>query len=265
MRGLMRRAGVLGMWLVLGIVVSYFALPVLCVLFRVSMSDLLAQLTSPVVMSSIRLSLITSTVSLAITLLAGTPVAYVLSRWKFSGKSVIETVLDLPLVIPPVVSGIALLMTFGRLGLLGSHLYAHGVSIAFTTLAVVMAQTFVSAPFYIKSAKAGFSTVDVRLEQAARTLGAKGYRTFFAITLPLSFPSVLTGALMTWARALGEFGATLMFAGNFMGKTQTMPLAIYSSLQSSLDGALTIAAILMMLSFGILMVVRMTTGGVRVA
>ncbi|MHC1602686.1 MAG: ABC transporter permease [Methermicoccaceae archaeon] len=257
--------GVLGMWLVLFTVVSYFALPPLSLIFKVSMGDFLTSLTSPVVASSIALSLMTSTASLAIALLFGTPVAYMLSRWDFVGKGALESVLDLPLVIPPVVSGIALLMTFGRLGLLGSHLYAHGVSIAFTTLAVVMAQTFVSAPFYIKSAKTGFSAVDKNLEQAARTLGARGYRTFFAITLPLSLPSVLTGALMSWARALGEFGATIMFAGNFMGKTQTMPLAIYSSLQSSLDGALTIAVVLMAISFSILMTVRMVAGGMKVA
>jgi len=249
-------AGAVGMWVVLCLVAMYFALPLLSVVLKVSMEGFLTSLLSPVVLSSLRLSLLTSTTSLGLSMLFGTPVAYMLARREFVGKRVLETLLDLPLVIPPVVAGIALLMAFGRMGVLGSYLHAHGVSIAFTTVAVVMAQTFVAAPFYIKSAKAGFSGVDRRLEQAARTLGAGQVHTFFSITLPLSLPSVLTGALMTWARALGEFGATIMFAGNFMGRTQTMPLAIYSSLQSSLDSALTLSVILMALSFSILMTVR---------
>lgn len=250
------------MWIVLCIVAAYFALPLLSVVLKVTVKGFLTSLLSPVVSSSLRLSLLTSTTSLGLSMLFGTPVAYMLARHEFGGKRILETLLDLPLVIPPVVAGIALLMAFGRLGVLGSYLYAHGVSIAFTTVAVVMAQTFVAAPFYIKSAKAGFSGVDTRLEQAARTLGAGRVHTFFSITLPLSLSSVLTGALMTWARALGEFGATIMFAGNFMGRTQTMPLAIYSSLQNSLDGALTLSVILMALSFSILMAVRIVAGRV---
>jgi len=182
-----------------------------------------------------------------------------LARENFIGKTVVDTLIDLPMVLPPAVAGIALLMAFGRRGLLGPSLSSIGIELPFTVAAVVIAETFVAAPFYVRSAKAGFAGVDRKLEQMSALLGVSNFRTFLRITLPLSAPSLFGGLLMTWARALGEFGATIMFAGNFPGRTQTMPLAIYSGLESNLDSALALAVILVIVSFAILFVVRKVT------
>jgi molybdate transport system permease protein len=160
------------------------------------------------------------------------------------------------MILPPAVAGIALLMAFGRQGLLGPALLSIGIELPFTTAAVVMAETFVAAPFYVRAAKAGFASVDRGLEQMSAVLGVSSFRTFFRVTLPLAGPSLFGGVLMTWARALGEFGATIMFAGNFQGRTQTMPLAIYIGLESNLESALALSVILIVVSFGILAAVR---------
>jgi molybdate transport system permease protein len=169
-------------------------------------------------------------------------------------------VLDLPMVLPPSVAGIALLIAWGRRGVLGQYLDAAGISIAFSTVAVVIAQTFVAAPFYIKAAAAGFASVERELEQAAAIDGATPWRVFTAITLPLARPALLGGLVMTWARALGEFGATIIFAGNFPGRTQTMPLAIYLGFELQFDVALTLAVILLGTSFAVLFVVKRMLG-----
>lgn len=208
---------------------------------------------------ALRLSLFTATVSAAFAIALGTPIAYVLARENFHGKAIVDALIDLPMVLPPAVAGLALLMAFGRRGLLGPALDAVGIELPFTTAAVVMAQTFVAAPFYVRSAKAGFASVDRGLEQMSALLGVSDLRTFFRITLPLAAPSLFGGVLMTWARALGEFGATIMFAGNFQGVTQTMPLAIYIGLESNLDSALALSVILIVVSFGILAAVRWIT------
>ena len=203
-----------------------------------------------------QLSLLTATLSTLITFGAGTPVAYLLARQSFFGKSVVDTLIDLPMVLPPAVAGIALLMAFGRRGLLGPAFSSLGIELPFTTAAVILAETFVAAPFYVRSAKAGFGGVDRKLEQMSALLGVSNLETFLRITFPLAAPSLLGGLLMTWARALGEFGATIMFAGNFPGRTQTMPLAIYSGLESNLDSALVLSFLLVIVSFGILFAVR---------
>lgn len=164
------------------------------------------------------------------------------------------------MILPPAVAGLALLMAFGRNGILGSYLNMFGIDVAFTTLAVVLAQVFVSSPFYIRQARASFEEVDRGLEDAARTLGASPFRTFTKITMPLAAGGLVSGAVMTFARALGEFGATIMFAGNIQGRTQTMPLAIYTTMQGDLDASLALAVILVIISFSVIAGVRYTLG-----
>jgi molybdate transport system permease protein len=172
----------------------------------------------------------------------------------------VNTLIDLPTVLPPAVAGLALLMAFGRQGLFGGALAAVGISLPFSTAAVVVAQIFVSAPFFVRGARLGLGAVDQGLERTAATLGLGRWEIFWRITLPLAGRSLLGGAIMTWARALGEFGATIMFAGNFQGRTQTMPLAIYIGLQDDLQGALALSAILLVVSFGLLVIVRYAVG-----
>lgn len=235
---------------------GFLLLPLLVLVLRVSPARLLANLTTPQVAQAITLSLTTTAITLLLTVLAGTPVAYVLARRRFRGRVVLDTLVDLPMVLPPSVAGIALLVAFGRLGLIGRYLDGVGVSIAFTQVAVVLAQMFVAAPFYIKSAAAGIAAVDRELEQAAALDGAGPGQVFGRVTVPLAGGAMFGGAVMTWARALGEFGATIIFAGNFPGRTQTMPLAIYLGFELDFDVALTLAAILLAISFAVLFVVK---------
>jgi len=209
---------------------------------------------------AVSLSLYTSTASLLLVLLFGTPLAYVLGRRRPRFGSLLEVVIDLPTVLPPAVAGLALLMAFGRRGLLGSPLGALGIQVPFTTSAVIMAQVFVAAPFYITAAAVSLSSVSRELEQAAALDGADGWRTFRHVMLPLAWPGLIGGAALCWARALGEFGATMIFAGNLPGRTQTMPLAVYLGFEMDLAQALTLAVILLAASFAILMVVRAVLG-----
>jgi molybdate transport system permease protein len=185
---------------------------------------------------ALQLSLVTTLTTLLLVITFGTPVAYFNARHSYHGKRMIETLIDLPIVLPPAVAGIALLLAFGRRGLLGQYFGILGINIAFTTTAVILAQTFVSSPFYIRQATTSFEDVDPDYERAAHTLGASGAGTFFRVTVPIALNGLVSGALMTWARALGEFGATIIFAGNFQGVTQTMPLAIYSELDIGYRG-----------------------------
>jgi molybdate transport system permease protein len=171
----------------------------------------------------------------------------------------VDSLIDLPVIMPPAVAGIALLMAFGRMGILGQYLNAFGITIAFTTLAVIMAQVFVSSPFYIRQARTSFEDVDVALENAARTLGATRFYTFFHVILPIAMNGLISGAIMAFARSLGEFGATIMFAGNFQGRTQTMPLAIYTAMQGDMDVALCISLILVVISFLVIVLVKTLT------
>ena len=194
--------------------------------------------------------------SLALTILFGTPVAYCLARRRFRGMGLLDTLVDMPTVLPPTVAGVALLMTFGRQGLLGQWLHAVGLQVSFTSAAVVLAQCFVCAPFYIRAAQAGFQSVDRDLERVAYTLGDSPLRAFLRVTAPLALPALLSGCVMAWARALGEFGATIMFAGNLMGRTQTMPLAIYIAMESDLTAALVLSALLIIVPFAGLFCMR---------
>jgi molybdate transport system permease protein len=233
-------------------------LPVAAILARaLTGTNLLGAITRPVVVEALRLSLLTTALTLSVTLVFGTPVAWLLARRDFPGRALLDGLIELPMVLPPAVAGIGLLMAFGRRGLLGPLLESFGITLGVTTAAVVMAQVFVAAPFYVRAAKLGFQGVDRELEEMAATLGGSGWVTFWRVTVPLAFPSLLTGAAMCWARALGEFGATIMFAGSFQGRTQTMPLAIYGALESDLEAALAISAILVVVSFGLLGLVRL--------
>jgi molybdate transport system permease protein len=237
------------------LLLCFLMLPLIAVVWRALPFQTEAWLSSST-LDALRLSLFTATMSMTLAIIVGTPVAYFLAREEFPGKTIVDALIDLPMVLPPAVAGLALLMAFGRRGLAGPALSAVGIELPFTTAAVVMAETFVAAPFYVRSAKAGFASVDRGLEQMSTLLAVSNLRTFIRITLPLAAPALFGGALMTWARALGEFGATIMFAGNFQGRTQTMPLAIYIGLESNLDSALALSVILIIVSFGILAAVR---------
>ena len=231
--------------------------PLLALVARAVESDALRPaLSNPGVVAALTLSLTTSFASLALAVLVGTPLAYALARVPFRGRALLEGLVEVPIVLPPAVAGIALLMAFGRRGLLGAPLAAWGVSLAFTPWAVVLAQCFVAIPFFVRSARTGFAGVDRDLELAAYADGASPWGAFWRITVPLALPSLLSGAMLCWARALGEFGATIMFAGSFRGRTQTMPLAIYAFLESDLGAALALGTILVAVSVALLAVIR---------
>jgi molybdate transport system permease protein len=241
----------------------FLALPVLALVVRAVLDgSLRAALGSSVVLDALGLSLVTTAVSLTATVAFGLPLAFVLARREFRGKGLIEAFVDLPIVLPPSVAGLALLLVLGRRGLLGAPFEAFGFSLPFTTVAVVLAQVFVSAPFFIRAARTGIASVDGDLEDAARVDGASERQLFRSITLPLASAALAAGLVMTWARALGEFGATIMFAGNIAGRTQTLPLVVYSEFQGgNLDASIAAAAILVLAAFGVLVAVRVFRWG----
>ena len=217
-----------------------------------------------IVGQAIWLSARTSMVSLAVILTLGTPMSYLMARSVFRGKAIVETIIDLPMILPPAVAGLALLMAFGRRGILGEQLDAWGFQIGFSTLAVVIAQIFVASPFYIRAATAAFAGIARHQEEAAQDLGASSGRVIATITLPLAAPGLGAGAVLAWARAVGEFGATIMFAGNLPGITQTLPLAIYGRYEAGdLNSALVMACILLITSFLVLLSVRGIAGRIR--
>ena len=238
--------------------ILFLAVPVVGLVARAFLGGgLIAALASPVVLDALRLSLVTTAISLGLTLAFGTPLAYLLARRSFRGSSIVETAVDLPIVLPPSVAGLALLFVFGRQGLLGGTLEAFGIVIPFTTFAVVLAQTFVAAPFFVRSARSGIAGVDRDTEDAARVDGASERHVFQWVTAPLAGAALAAGAVMSWSRALGEFGATIMFAGNFPGTTQTLPLIVYDEFNSGdIEASIAAAAILVIAAFGVLIVVR---------
>jgi molybdate transport system permease protein len=232
-----------------------FGLPLLALSLEAKSSgELGAALTSPLVLDALRVSLLTTTLALFLTVLFGTPLAWILARKPFPGRSLVNTLVDLPLVLPPAVAGVALLMAFGRNGLWGGLFSENGL--AFSATAVVLAQIFVAAPFYIRSATTGFRAVPFQLEEVALSLGASRSRVFREITLPLARPALISGAVMCWTRALGEFGATIMFAGSLPGETQTMPLAIYAAMESNWAEALALSMLLILTSVLVLLAIR---------
>ena len=252
-------AGFLIVFLSFALMMIFVALPVVALFAYGTLSGFLDSLSSQFVVMAIQLSLVTTLTTLLIVITFGTPIAYFNARHRYRGKRIIETIIDLPIVLPPAVAGIALLLAFGRRGLLGQYLNIFGINIAFTTTAVILAQLFVSSPFYIRQATTSFEDADPEYERAARTLGASPSATFFRVTAPIALNGLVSGALMTWARALGEFGATLLFAGNLPGVTQTMPLAIYTALESNLDAAVYLAVILVLISFAVIVTVKVLT------
>ncbi len=249
------------LWGLLGVpLLIFLALPIAALLVRSSPAELLNNLGSPGVAKAMAVSLKTTLISIVAIVILGTPLAYLLGLRNFPGKRLVETLVDLPTVLPPSVAGVALLVAFGRRGLLGAGLEALGVDLAFTQVAVVMAQMFVAAPFFIRTTAIGFAAVDRELVQAAMLDGAGSWKLLREVILPLASPSAVSGAVMSWARALGEFGATIIFAGNYPGRTQTMPLAIYIGFEVDLNTALTLSVILILLSFVSLWLIRTSIG-----
>ncbi len=229
--------------------VLFIGLPILALLVQASQQEgFLAGLRGDMVLQALRLTIITSVVSMLVVVVVGTPFALLLARRRSTALRVIDTFVELPIVLPPVVAGVAMLMAFGRNGLLGPVLGALGVTLPFTTAAVIFAQVFVAAPFYIRAARIGFAGVDPTYEEVSQTLGVSPWATFWRLTLPVAWPSLLTGLTLAWARAVSEFGATIMFAGNLTGRTQTMPLAIMTAMESSLGAALALAVLLLAMS-----------------
>jgi len=252
------KRGVFHALLVTALVVAlaFLALPVLALFLRVPPGELVRQLGSDAALDALRVSLVTSAIAHALILFVGTPSAYLLATRRFRGRTLAISVLELPLVLPPAVAGIALLAAFGRRGLLGDELSAVGLSIPFTQLAVVLAVTFVASPFYLRAAIAAFESVEPTVLDAARTLGASPRRVFARVALPLAAGGLGAGSTVAWARGLGEFGATIMFAGNLPGRTQTAPLAIYAELDEDFDVALALGALLVVVSVAVLLVAK---------
>lgn len=242
--------------------VLFLGIPLVAMLWRL-LHD--GQGISPEALAILRdamsLSLLTTALAMAIVVTTGIPLAFFLARRPFPGSRVVDTLVDLPIVLPPAVAGIALLVAFGRNGLVGRWLASMGVTVGFTTAAVILAQVFVAAPFFVRAAKSGFQRVDLDLEDAAADLGASPLRTLRTVTFPMALPSLMAGAVLAWARALGEFGATIMFAGNFPGVTQTMPLAIYARFGAGdLTSALILSLVLLIASIVVLFGLRLLAG-----
>jgi molybdate transport system permease protein len=237
---------------------GFLALPVVALLLRAIQSGALGSaLAGRAVLDALTLSLASTAAALLLIVVFGLPLAFVLARASFRGKAVAEALVDLPIVMPPSVAGLALLFAFGRNGLAGPTLDVFGVSLPFTTPAVVVAQVFVAAPFFVRAARAGFRTVETHVEEAARIDGATESAVLRRITLPLAAPALGAGLVLAWSRALGEFGATILFAGNLEGRTQTLPLLVYSQFQDSLEAALAASTILVLAAFGVLVAVRL--------
>jgi molybdate transport system permease protein len=235
------------------ILLALFVLPLFALFVRSINEDFFSYAISEQAFKALRLSLMTSTITTGFTILFGTPFAYMLARWKLRFKAWIELFIDLPIVLPPSVAGLVLLIAFGRRGMFGSVLNALGISLPFTTAAVVLAQMFVAAPLYVRSARIGFAHIDKQLEEAAHVEGANQWQLFIEVMFPLAGRALLSGAILTWTRALGEFGATILFAGNLEGVTQTMPMAIYLGFERNLGIALALSVVLVLVSVILLM------------
>ena len=243
-------------WLASALVLAFLGLPVLALAATLPWPDFLAGLRNPLLLPALRLSLFTSSCSLTAVVVSGSLLAWRVARNPGPVSRFLETVTQLPAVIPPAVAGIGLLLAFGRRGLAGAWLAGHGVSIAFTTAAVVLAEAFVSAPFFVQAAIAAFRRVDQPLLEVARTLGASPFRAFLRVGVPLAAPGLVAGAAMSWARSMGEFGATLLFAGNLSGRTQTLPLAVYAAMESDVRAAQALSLVMLAGAFAILLVLR---------
>jgi molybdate transport system permease protein len=243
----------------LAVTLTFLTIPVAAIFVRGSPGELLASLGDPVAREALRLSLLTTTLAIAVIVVLGTPAAYLLATRSFRGRALVVTLLELPLVLPPAVAGIALLAALGPNGLLGGLLEDAGVRLVLETAGVVVALVFVAAPFHLRAAQSAFAAVDPRWREASRTLGAGEARTFARVAVPAALPGLGAGIALAWGRALGEFGATLMFAGSFRGITQTAPLAIYAELGSDFDGAVALSAVLVAVSAALLLTTKLLT------
>ena len=247
------------------VAVAFLVLPLIGLLVRAPWSKLAQVLAESAVLDALRLSLVCATSATALSLVFGVPLAWVLARARFPGRGLLRALVTLPLVLPPVVGGVALLLAFGRRGIVGQYLDAwFGFTLPFTTLGVVVAETFVAMPFLIVTVEGAFRSSDRGFEEAATTLGASRLTVFRRVTLPLIRPSLIAGAVLCWARALGEFGATITFAGNFPGRTQTMPIAVYLALERDPDAAIALSLVLLVVSVAVLVGMRdrwLNTGG----
>jgi molybdate transport system permease protein len=255
-----KQLGLLFFSIIILITILFFTMPLLSLLLRITPDEFFSAILKSEVRSAIILSLITASASTVIIVLLGTPLAYLNARVPYPGRNFVETLLDLPIVLPPSVAGLALLVLFGRRGLIGAYLNNVGITIIFTTFAVILAQVFVAGPLYIRHAKTAFVMVDQVYESAARTLGASSLTTFVKITIPLAWTGLISGIILGFARAIGEFGATIMVAGNLPGKTQTMPLAIYGLMQSDLTASIALSLVLIGISCIILVTIRILAG-----
>jgi molybdate transport system permease protein len=238
------------------LLIGLFAMPLLALMARAITANFLEYVLSTQALSALRLSLMTSLVTVLLTILMGTPLAYVLARWEFPGKSTLELLIDLPIVLPPSVAGVALLIAFGRNGTFGPLLQSLNVSLPFTVVAVVIAQIFVAAPLHVRAARIGFAEIDVQIEEAACVEGANQWQIFCHVMFPLAGRALFSGAVLTWTRALGEFGATMLFAGNLEGVTQTMPMAIYLGFERNLGIAIALSTVLIGFSVVLLSITR---------
>ena len=256
MRTTLRRAplGFLGL---AGVAALFFALPLLGLVLRAPWGRTAIELLAPESLEALRLSLVCSVLATAVALVCGVPLAWINARVAYPGRDVVRALVTLPMVLPPVVGGVALLLAFGRGGLLGPALEACcGIRLPFTTAGAAMAEAFVAMPFLVITVEAGLRSMDLRYEDAARTLGARGWTLFNRVTVPLVAPSLAAGTVLCWARALGEFGATITFAGNFPGRTQTLPLAVYQELEERPDGAVMLSLLLLAVSLMVLIGLR---------
>ena len=236
--------------------VVFFVLPLVGLLARAPWETALGDLTTPEALTALRLSFVVSIAATALAVLLGIPLAWVYARVSFRGRDVVRALTTLPMILPPVVGGVALLFAFGRRGLFGQALDAIGIHLPFTTAGAVLAGTFVAMPFFVLTVEAGLRSMDRRYEDAARTLGAGRWLVFRRVTLPLIAPSIFAGAVLCWARALGEFGATITFAGNLPGTTQTLPLAVYIALETRPETAIMLSLVLLAVSLVILIAMR---------
>jgi molybdate transport system permease protein len=258
-----RRPGWFGVVLALclALALTFLTVPVVAIFAKSSPAELVSSLGEQGSLDALWLSLRTTAISIAIILAVGTPAAYLVATRSFRGKALVVTLIELPLVLPPAVAGIALLAAVGPSGILGGAVDAAGIELSFTTAGVVVALTFVSSPFYVRQAMAAFAAVDRTLLDASRTLGASEARGFLRVMIPVALPGLASGTALALGRALGEFGATLMFAGSFQGVTQTVPLAIYDRFSTDFDAALALSAVLVAVSAAILLAVKLVQGG----
>ncbi len=240
----------------LALLVGFISLPLLSLVIWTVNEGSWRAMASPVALDALLLSARTTAITMGIIFVVGTPAAYVLARAEFPGKRTVDTLVDIPAVLPPSAAGIALLLAFGRMGLLGEHLRVLGIEISFTTAAVVMAELFVATHFYVRQATVGFAHIERGVEEAAMVDGASHAQVFSKITIPLALPALVAGGVTAWARALGEFGGTIIFAGSFRGTTQTMPLAIYSALESNFDAAVALSVLVLGFSFAVILTAR---------